>query len=96
VRPARPAFRLEHVDAAAQTRRVRDEARSPQLVVRAATVADAPTIAAIGGVGFPAVHNEIVSPAFAAAVVEQTIFDRGADRVHHPLRESRRRGVLGG
>jgi diamine N-acetyltransferase len=42
------------------------------LVVRAATVADAPAIAAIGSVGFPAVHNDIVGPTFAAAVVEQT------------------------
>lgn len=51
---------------------MRDEAQSPQLVVRAATVADAPAIAAIGSVGFPAVHSDIVSPTFAAAVVEQT------------------------
>ena len=58
---------------AAQTDRVRDEAQSaPQLVVRAATVADAPAIAAIGSVGFPAVHDDIVGPTFAAAVVEQT------------------------
>lgn len=57
---------------AAHTRRVRDETHSPRLVVRAATVADAPAIAAIGSVGFPAVHNKIVGPAFAAAVVEQT------------------------
>ena len=57
----------------AQTHRVRDEAQSsPQLVVRAATVADAPAIAAIGSVGFPAVHNDIVGPTFSAAVVEQT------------------------
>jgi diamine N-acetyltransferase len=47
-------------------------AESPQLVVREATVADAPAIAAIGSVGFPAVHNDIVGPTFAAAVVEQT------------------------
>jgi ribosomal protein S18 acetylase RimI-like enzyme len=51
---------------------VRDRAQSPALVVRSATVADAPAIAAIGSVGFPAVHNDIVGPAFAAAVVEQT------------------------
>ena len=51
---------------------MRDEARSPQLVVRAATVADAPAIAAIGSVGFPAVHNDVVGPTFAAVVVEQT------------------------
>jgi ribosomal protein S18 acetylase RimI-like enzyme len=51
---------------------VRNEARSPHLVVRAATVADAPAIAAIGSVGFPAVHNDLVGPTFAAAVVEQT------------------------
>jgi ribosomal protein S18 acetylase RimI-like enzyme len=51
---------------------VRDEAQSSQLVVRTATVADAPAIAAIGTVGFPAVHNDIVGPTFAAAVVEQT------------------------
>ena len=43
-----------------------------RLVTRAATVADAPAIAAIGRVGFPAVHNDIVGPTFAAAVVEQT------------------------
>jgi ribosomal protein S18 acetylase RimI-like enzyme len=53
-----------------QTRRVRGE--PAELVVRVATVADAPAIAAIGRVGFPAVHNDIVGPAFAAAVVEQT------------------------
>lgn len=64
--------RLEHVHVAAQTRRVRDEAQSPQLVVRSATVVDAPAIAAIGSVGFPAVHNDVVGPTFAAAVVEQT------------------------
>jgi ribosomal protein S18 acetylase RimI-like enzyme len=51
---------------------VRDEAQSPQLVVRAAAVADAPAIAAIGSVGFPAVHNDVVGPTFAAVVVEQT------------------------
>jgi ribosomal protein S18 acetylase RimI-like enzyme len=51
---------------------VRDEARSPQLVIRAATGADAPAIAAIGSVGFPAVHDDVVGRTFAAAVVEQT------------------------
>jgi ribosomal protein S18 acetylase RimI-like enzyme len=57
---------------AAHTPRVQDETRSSQVTVRTATVADAPAIAAIGRVGFPAVHNEIVGTAFAAAVVEQT------------------------
>ena len=52
--------------------KVRDEARSPKLVIRAATGADASAIAAIGSVGFPAVHNDVVGPTFAAAVVEQT------------------------
>ena len=56
----------------AQTRSVRDKPRSSQLVIRAATAADAPAIAAIGSVGFPAVHNDVVGPTFAAAVVEQT------------------------
>ncbi len=42
------------------------------LVVRAALVADAPSIAAIGSVAFPAVHNDVVGAEFAAAVVEQT------------------------
>ena len=42
------------------------------LVVRTALVADAPSVAAIGRVAFPAVHNDVVGPAFAAAVVEQT------------------------
>jgi ribosomal protein S18 acetylase RimI-like enzyme len=51
---------------------VRDEARSPQPIIREATVADAPAIAAIGRVGFPAVHNDIVGQTFAAAVVAQT------------------------
>ena len=57
---------------AAQTPRVRDELSRHQLVVRAATVADAPAIAVIGSVGFFAVHNDIVGPTFSAAVVEQT------------------------
>ena len=56
----------------AQTCRVRDETQSSQLVIRAASAADAPAIAAIGSVGFPAVHNDVVGPTFAAAVVEQT------------------------
>jgi len=51
---------------------VGDEAQSSQPVVRAATFADAPAIAAIGSVGFPAVHIDIVGPTFSAAVVEQT------------------------
>ena len=42
------------------------------LVVRTALVSDAPSIAAIGRVAFPAVHNDIVGEEFAAAVVEQT------------------------
>lgn len=41
-------------------------------IVRAATVADAASIATIGRVAFPAVHNDVVGPEFAAAVVEQT------------------------
>jgi len=42
------------------------------LVVRTAVVADAPSVAAIGRVAFPAVHNDVVGPEFAAVVVEQT------------------------
>ena len=42
------------------------------LVVRTALVVDAPSIAAIGSVAFPAVHNAVVGAEFAAAVVEQT------------------------
>ena len=42
------------------------------LVVRTALVVDAPSIAAIGRVAFPAVHNDVVGAEFAAAVVEQT------------------------
>ena len=42
------------------------------LVVRTALAADAPSIAAIGSVAFPAVHNDVVGAEFAAAVVEQT------------------------
>lgn len=42
------------------------------MTVRAATISDAPTISAIGQVGFPAAHADIVGVAFAAAVVEQT------------------------
>ena len=43
-----------------------------QVLVRTAVVADAPSVAAIGSVAFPAVHNEIVGAEFAAVVVEQT------------------------
>ena len=42
------------------------------LVIRTAVVADAPSIAAIGSVAFPAVHDAVVGAEFAAAVVEQT------------------------
>ena len=63
---------IESVSPVSETRRMGEEARSPQLVVRAATVADAPAIAAIGSVGFRAAHDDIVGPAFAAEVVEQT------------------------
>ena len=42
------------------------------LVVRTAVMADAPSIAAIGRVAFPAVHNDVVGLEFAAVVVEQT------------------------
>ena len=42
------------------------------LVVRTALVADAPSIAAIGRVAFPAVHNDVIGAEFAATVVEQT------------------------
>ena len=65
------AVDLNRPVSAAHTGRVQDEAQS-RPTVRAATVGDAPAIAAIGSVGFPAVHNAIVGPAFAAAVVEQT------------------------
>jgi ribosomal protein S18 acetylase RimI-like enzyme len=44
----------------------------PEVSVRTAVVADVPSIAAIGSVGFPAVHEAIVGAEFAAAVVEQT------------------------
>jgi len=40
--------------------------------VRTARVGDAEAIAAIGSVGFRAVHDDIVGEEFAAAVVEQT------------------------
>ena len=43
-----------------------------RFVVRTALVSDAPSIAAIGRVAFPAVHSAIVGAEFAAAVVEQT------------------------
>ena len=42
------------------------------LVVRTAVRADAPSIAAIGRVAFPAVHDDVVGAEFAAVVVEQT------------------------
>lgn len=42
------------------------------VVVRTALIADAPSIAAIGSVAFPAVHHDVVGAEFAAAVVEQT------------------------
>ena len=38
----------------------------PRLIVRAALVSDAPSIAAIGRVAFPAVHNDVVGAEFAA------------------------------
>ena len=41
-------------------------------VVRTALVADAPSIAAIGRVAFPAVHDDVIGEEFAATVVEQT------------------------
>jgi hypothetical protein len=40
------------------------------LVVRTAVVTDAPAVAAIGRVAFPAVHNDVVGPEYAAAPVE--------------------------
>jgi ribosomal protein S18 acetylase RimI-like enzyme len=43
-----------------------------ECVVRAALISDAPSIAAIGSVAFPAVHNDVVGAEFSAAVVEQT------------------------
>ena len=42
------------------------------LVVRTALVADAPSIAAIGRVAFPAVHDDVIGTEFAATMVEQT------------------------
>jgi len=56
----------------AQTPHVRNESQSAPLVVREATVADAAAIAAIGRVGFRAVHDAAIGPAFAAEVVDQT------------------------
>ena len=47
-------------------------AHEEPLVVRDATAGDAPSIAAIGRVAFPALHDEVVGAAFSAAVVEQT------------------------
>lgn len=43
-----------------------------RLLIRTAVVADAPSIAAIGSVAFPAIHKDIVGAEFAAAVVAQT------------------------
>jgi len=40
--------------------------------VRDATVAEVPSIAAIGRVAFPAVHDVVVGAEFSAAVVAQT------------------------
>jgi ribosomal protein S18 acetylase RimI-like enzyme len=42
------------------------------LAIRTAEVGDAPAIAAIGSVAFPAVHDSIIGPEIAASVVEQT------------------------
>jgi ribosomal protein S18 acetylase RimI-like enzyme len=42
------------------------------LTIRTADVADAPAIAAIGRVVFPAVHDSIIGPEVSASVVEQT------------------------
>ena len=50
----------------------RGDDRSDLLLVRTAQVGDAAAIAAIGSVGFRAVHDDIVGRDFAAAVVEQT------------------------
>ena len=63
---------IRDLAAVAQTGGVQDKAKSSRLVVRAATVTDASAIAAIGTVGFPAVHNDIVGVTFSAVVVEQT------------------------
>ena len=43
-----------------------------QVLVRSAVTRDASSIAAIGSVAFPAVHEEIVGAEFAAAVIEPT------------------------
>lgn len=45
---------------------------SGMLTIRTAEVGDAPEIAAIGSIAFPAVHDSIISPEIAASVVEQT------------------------
>ena len=47
------------------------EKKAP-LVVREATVEDAPAISRIGSVAFPAVHDDIAGKEFSAAVVAQT------------------------
>ena len=46
-----------------------------QLVVRTALVTDAPSIAAIGRVAFPAAHDGIVDAELVAAIVAQTYSD---------------------
>src|SRR5690348_5283086 len=63
------------------------------LVVRTAVIADAPSVAAIGRMAFPAVHNDVVGPEFAAVVVEQTYSIRGADGMHHAVHGRQRRGI---
>ena len=42
------------------------------LSIRTAVAGDAPSIAAIGRVAFPAMHDTVVGPAVAAAIVEKT------------------------
>src|SRR5262249_57569080 len=42
------------------------------LTIRTAEVGDAPGIAAIGSVAFPAVHDSIIGPEAAASVVDKT------------------------
>jgi len=56
----------------AQTPHIGNEPQSAHFVVREATVADAPAIAAIGRVGFRAVHDDVIGPAVAAELVDQT------------------------
>ena len=48
------------------------ESPSSPISIRDATVTDAPAIAAIGSVAFPAAYDAIVGPEFSAAVVAQT------------------------